>query len=163
MKNGRLVLDEPTDRPEGEVIELVPLCRVRALTASAGFTRSRTATGAPRAASYLVLSARLGFELPGRLPTPARIKHAPIAYTRALEAADAACAVGVLDVSALKNSARPYGPLHSWAFMSGGGGAHALPASAPPSPAAGQLTDAHSRSVPHAAPAALPTAHTLVA
>jgi hypothetical protein len=25
VKNGRLVLDEPTDLPEGEVIELVPL------------------------------------------------------------------------------------------------------------------------------------------
>jgi hypothetical protein len=25
VKNGRLVLDEPTDRPEGEVIELIPL------------------------------------------------------------------------------------------------------------------------------------------
>jgi hypothetical protein len=25
VRNGRLVLDEPTDRPEGDVIELVPL------------------------------------------------------------------------------------------------------------------------------------------
>ena len=25
MKNGRLVLDEPTELPEGEVVELVPL------------------------------------------------------------------------------------------------------------------------------------------
>lgn len=25
VNNGRLVLDEPTDRPEGEVVELVPL------------------------------------------------------------------------------------------------------------------------------------------
>ncbi len=25
VKNGRLVLDEPTERPEGEVVELVPL------------------------------------------------------------------------------------------------------------------------------------------
>ena len=25
VRNGRLVLDEPTDRPEGEVVELVPL------------------------------------------------------------------------------------------------------------------------------------------
>jgi len=25
VKNGRLVLDEPTDLPEGEVVELVPL------------------------------------------------------------------------------------------------------------------------------------------
>jgi Fic family protein len=55
-----------------------------------------------RAASYLVLSVRLGFELPGRLPIPARIKHAPIAYTRALEAADAAWSRGVLDVSGMQ-------------------------------------------------------------
>jgi hypothetical protein len=25
VKNGRLVLDEPSDRPEGEIVELVPL------------------------------------------------------------------------------------------------------------------------------------------
>ena len=30
VKNGRLVLDEPTDRPEGDVIELVPLDEVLA-------------------------------------------------------------------------------------------------------------------------------------
>jgi hypothetical protein len=30
VKNGRLVVDEPTDRPEGEVIELVPLDEVLA-------------------------------------------------------------------------------------------------------------------------------------
>jgi hypothetical protein len=28
VKNGRLVLDEPTDRPEGDVVELVPLDEV---------------------------------------------------------------------------------------------------------------------------------------
>lgn len=55
-----------------------------------------------RAASYVVLSVRLGFELPGALPIPARIKHAPIAYSRALEAADAAWTAGELDVSALE-------------------------------------------------------------
>ena len=55
-----------------------------------------------RAVSYLVLSVRLGFELPGRLPIPARIKHAPIAYTRALEAADAAWSRRVLDVSLMQ-------------------------------------------------------------
>jgi Fic family protein len=55
-----------------------------------------------RAASYLVLCVRLGTELPGSLPVPARIKHAPIAYTRALEAADAAWARGGLDVSAME-------------------------------------------------------------
>ena len=30
MKNGRLVLDEPTDRPEGDEVELVPLDEVLA-------------------------------------------------------------------------------------------------------------------------------------
>ena len=30
VKNGRLVLDEPTDRPEGMVVELVPLDEVLA-------------------------------------------------------------------------------------------------------------------------------------
>lgn len=30
VKNGRLVLDEPTNRPEGEVVELVPLDEVLA-------------------------------------------------------------------------------------------------------------------------------------
>lgn len=30
VKNGRLVLDEPTDRAEGEVVELVPLDEVLA-------------------------------------------------------------------------------------------------------------------------------------
>lgn len=30
VKNGRLVLDEPTDRPEGEVVGLVPLVEVLA-------------------------------------------------------------------------------------------------------------------------------------
>jgi Fic family protein len=45
-----------------------------------------------RAASYLVLCVRLGAELRGALPVPARLKHSPIAYSRALEAADAAWA-----------------------------------------------------------------------
>ena len=30
VQNGRLVLDEPTDLPEGEVVELVPLDEVLA-------------------------------------------------------------------------------------------------------------------------------------
>jgi hypothetical protein len=30
VKNGRLVVDEPTDRPEGDVVELVPLDEVLA-------------------------------------------------------------------------------------------------------------------------------------
>jgi hypothetical protein len=37
-------------------------------------------------------------ELPGELPVPARLKHAPIRYRRALEAADAAWAAGQLDL-----------------------------------------------------------------
>jgi Fic family protein len=56
-----------------------------------------------RAVSYLVLSQRLGMELPGKHPIPQRIKYAPIAYQRALEAADAAWARKVLDVSVLQN------------------------------------------------------------
>lgn len=55
-----------------------------------------------RAASYLVLCIRLEQELPGALPIPSRIKHAPRAYVRALEAADAAWASGHLDVSVLQ-------------------------------------------------------------
>ena len=55
-----------------------------------------------RAVSYLVLSVRLGQELPGSRPIPIRIKYAPRAYVRALEAADAACARGALDVSVLQ-------------------------------------------------------------
>ena len=57
---------------------------------------------AARAASYLVLSLRLGFELPGTRAIPARIKYAPIAFWRALEAADMAWASGTLDVSRLQ-------------------------------------------------------------
>jgi hypothetical protein len=30
VRNGRLILDEPTDRPEGEIVELVPLDQVLA-------------------------------------------------------------------------------------------------------------------------------------
>lgn len=55
-----------------------------------------------RAASYLVLCQRLGKELDGELPVPQRMKYAPIAYARALEAADRAWARGVLDVSRLQ-------------------------------------------------------------
>jgi len=55
-----------------------------------------------RAASYVVLSVRLGLELPGARPIPARIKYAPLAYVRALEAADAKWAAGELDVSQME-------------------------------------------------------------
>jgi Fic family protein len=55
-----------------------------------------------RAVSYLVLSVRLGFELPGKTTIPTRIKHAPIAYARALEAADRAWIEGRLDVAELR-------------------------------------------------------------
>jgi Fic family protein len=54
-----------------------------------------------RAISYFVLCHRTGFELPGKHPIPERIKQAPIAYTRALEAADQAWTEGRLDVSEL--------------------------------------------------------------
>jgi hypothetical protein len=36
VKNGRLVLDQPTDLPEGKEIELVPLDRTMAATAASG-------------------------------------------------------------------------------------------------------------------------------
>lgn len=55
-----------------------------------------------RAASYLVLNIRLGYELTGNIPIPSRIKHAPRAYWRALEAADHAWRQGTLDVSVLQ-------------------------------------------------------------
>jgi Fic family protein len=47
-----------------------------------------------RAVAYLVLSQRLDMELPGKHPIPERIKYAPLAYVRALEAADEAWAGG---------------------------------------------------------------------
>lgn len=56
-----------------------------------------------RASAYLVMAARLGFEPPGERPVFARIKHAPIAYHRALEAADKAWSRGTLDVSQLQS------------------------------------------------------------
>lgn len=55
-----------------------------------------------RAVSYLVLGQRLKVELGGEHPVPQRIKSAPIAFRRALEAADAAWSQGRLDVSALR-------------------------------------------------------------
>ncbi len=56
-----------------------------------------------RAVSYLVLSQRLGLEIPGASPIPDRIKHAPRVYTRALEAADRAFAQGRVDVTELRD------------------------------------------------------------
>lgn len=55
-----------------------------------------------RAVSYLVLSLALNAELPGSQPIPARMKVAPIAYRRALEAADAAWSQGQVDVSEME-------------------------------------------------------------
>jgi Fic family protein len=57
---------------------------------------------AARSASYLLLGVSLGLELHGTHPIPERIKHAPRAYWRALEAADHAWANGRLDVSVLE-------------------------------------------------------------
>jgi prophage maintenance system killer protein len=54
-----------------------------------------------RAVSYVLLNHRLGFELGGEHPIPQRIKQAPRAYHRALEAADEAWRRGDLDVSQL--------------------------------------------------------------
>jgi Fic family protein len=56
-----------------------------------------------RAASYVLLCHGLGLELPGKIPVPARIKHAPRAFTRALEASDKACAEGRIDVTQMQN------------------------------------------------------------
>jgi len=56
-----------------------------------------------RAVSYLIMCQRLGKELGGESPVPQRIKYAPIAYVRALEAADRAWASGVIDVSRLQH------------------------------------------------------------
>jgi len=56
-----------------------------------------------RAVSYLVMCQRLGKELDGEHPVPQRIKYAPIAYARALEAADRAWASGDTDVSRLQH------------------------------------------------------------
>jgi hypothetical protein len=56
-----------------------------------------------RAASYVVLCHRMNVELPGSRPIPDRIKFAPRAYWRALEAADRAWAGGRLDVSVLQS------------------------------------------------------------
>lgn len=55
-----------------------------------------------RAVSYLVMCQRLGKELGGYRPVPQRIKYAPIAYAKALEAADRAWISGTLDVSHLQ-------------------------------------------------------------
>lgn len=55
-----------------------------------------------RAVSYLVMSQRLGEELPGVRPVPHRLKYAPRAYVRALEEADRAWVSGVVDVSSLE-------------------------------------------------------------
>ena len=55
-----------------------------------------------RAVSYLVMCQRLGKELDGERPVPQRIKYAPIAYVRALEAADHAWVSGIVDVSRLQ-------------------------------------------------------------
>jgi Fic family protein len=55
-----------------------------------------------RAMSYLALSLRLGFELPGTPTIPQRIKYAPRAFYRALEAADRSWLQNRLDVSELQ-------------------------------------------------------------
>jgi Fic family protein len=55
-----------------------------------------------RAVSYLIMSQRFGRELPGERPVPQRMKYAPRAYHRALEAADRAWTSGTVDVSELQ-------------------------------------------------------------
>lgn len=55
-----------------------------------------------RAVSYLVLCAKIGDRLPGTLTIPEQIAAGRDPYYEALEAADAACGEGVLDVSAME-------------------------------------------------------------
>jgi Fic family protein len=55
-----------------------------------------------RNAAYLVLSARLGFCLPGRRTVPQQIVENRDAYYRALQAADAAALKGRVDVSEME-------------------------------------------------------------
>ncbi len=52
VHNGRLVLDEPTDLPEGEVVELVPVDEVLASGGTTSTTRNgRDCTSRSREAS----------------------------------------------------------------------------------------------------------------
>lgn len=54
-----------------------------------------------RAVSYFVLSAMLGFQLPGKTTVPEMIAADKTSYYRALESADAAWKAGAMDVSAM--------------------------------------------------------------
>ncbi|HEY7391883.1 MAG TPA: Fic family protein [Bryobacteraceae bacterium] len=56
-----------------------------------------------RAVSYLILSAKLGFRLPGRTTIPDQIVQRRDAYVDALQKADAAWEEGALDVSAMED------------------------------------------------------------
>jgi Fic family protein len=55
-----------------------------------------------RAVSYLVLCARLGYKLPGTVTIPDQIVSNREPYYQALDAADAAWATGVVDVSVME-------------------------------------------------------------
>jgi Fic family protein len=55
-----------------------------------------------RAVSYLVLCIRLHALLPGKLTIPEQIEKNRTPYYRALEAADAACAAGKIELTAMK-------------------------------------------------------------
>jgi Fic family protein len=55
-----------------------------------------------RAVSYLVLCARLGYNLPGTVTIPDQIVSNRQPYYAALDAADAAWATGTLDVSVME-------------------------------------------------------------
>lgn len=57
-----------------------------------------------RIASYVVLSAALGYELPGVPSIPEQIQNDRTSYFRALEAADAAERDGATDVSAMEEA-----------------------------------------------------------
>jgi Fic family protein len=55
-----------------------------------------------RVLSYVVLSARLGFRLPGTMTIPEQIERDRNPYFHALDEADEACKRGLLDVSAME-------------------------------------------------------------
>ena len=61
-----------------------------------------------RAVSYLVLCARLGYELPGTPTIPEMIERNKADYYAALDAADAAWSQGVLDVSVMEELLKSY-------------------------------------------------------
>jgi Fic family protein len=56
-----------------------------------------------RMVAYVVLCARLGYQLPGRYTIPEQIAEDKTPYYRALEAADEHCAIGKIELSQLED------------------------------------------------------------